>query len=219
MNWHVAALVALFIVACVARAHRDAGRRAWPAWHVALTGSRQSLLQWMRLNTRIHLQTLDGTIRVAREDHALGHPADALRVIDQADALAARHVRWVRAWLERWSDVAVVLTNLAPTPPLPASPGRLPPLRKLALAQRVSQVVLPTRALRFKATVRIQRLGLKLAAWNSAAATLRARRTSQIDTALDDLEATCTDLVALDAHATTTFEQLLRSLPEDKLAH
>lgn len=215
VNWNAAATVAFLTVAFVVRAHRQAGRRAWPAWTAALTGTHQVLTQWLRAGTGAHLHALDGTLRVAREDHGLGRVDEALHVIKQADELAARHVQLLRAWLQRWADIAVALTTLAPAPPLPPQPTCLVPLRRIALAQRVGQVVIPTRALRFEANVRLQRLALKLVGWSAAAATARARQPEQLGHALDDLDATSADLAVLDAQAVTTLEHLLLSLPDD----
>lgn len=215
VNWNAAAAVAFLTVAFVVRAHRHAARRAWPVWTAALTGTHQALAQWLRASTGAHLHALDGTLRVAREDHGLGRVDEALHVIKQADEIAARHVHLLRAWLQRWADIAVALTTLAPAPPLPLASTCLAPVRRIALAQRVGQVVIPTRALRFEANVRLQRLALKLVGWSAAAATARAGQPDQLGNALDDLDATCSDLAALDAQAATTLEHLLLSLPTD----
>lgn len=216
MNWNLVAVVEAAFVVVMLRAHQRALRRAWSARALALSGPRRALVDWLRRNTGAHLRALAGTLGVARADYDGGDTGEAIRVMDLADALVVRHVRWLRAWLERWADLMRALRLRPPTPPAPATPVRLAPLRRLAFVQRLG-ALLPTRALRFRVNVELQRLGLKWLSWNSAAATLRARRRGEIAEALDDLELTRADLVVLDGQALATLEGLLSVLPPDRL--
>ena len=215
LDWLWAAMLATLVVVSVFLDHAEAERRSWPAWALALGGPRQALHDWLRVNTGVHLGTLEGILRVARDDHACGRDADALDVIAEAHTVAVRHVRLLRAWLQRWTDVVRALSALAPAPPLPQGPSRLPPIRHLARLQRLGDTLLPTRALRFRARVHIQRTALKWVGRSSAVASRRARHPGQLGQALDQLDAARHDLATLDAQTLSTFEHVLMSLPEN----
>lgn len=215
LDWSWAALLAALVALSVFVDHAQAERRAWPAWALTLGGPRQALLDWLRVNTGVHLDTLEGVLRVARDDHAQGRTGDALDVLGEAHAIAVRHVRLLRGWLQRWADVVRALSALAPAPPLPDDPSRLPPIRHLARLQRLGDTLLPTRTLRFRARVQIQRTALKWVGRQSAIASRRARHPGQLGQALDQFDAAHHDLVTLDSHALSTFEHVLLSLPED----
>lgn len=215
LDYGVATVVAALAVGYVLYAFWQASGRAWPVWTLRLSSTRRAFVEWLRLNTTLHLETLAGALRVARDEHGAGREDKALRVIGEVDVILALHVRLLRAWLQHWSDLAGML-GVVPEPGAAQWPhqARGLPLRRLRLAGHVGELLLPTRSARFRLGVRIQRLALQCMGWRSGAARLRAQQLGKIGPALDELEATHAALVALDAQALTTLEHVLHALPQ-----
>jgi hypothetical protein len=215
VNWLLSASVALLALAVVIHAHVQVEARAWSAWTLALTDARQALLRWLRTIMDAHTETIAGTLHVARADHGEGEHASAQSLIASAQRLITHHALMLRTWLQRWSDTAAVLMTLPPSPVLPPGPTKIRALRELSRVQRLGDVVLPTRALRFRTGVRLRVTALKWLDWTAHAASLRARQPGQVEPALDLMDAACADLAALDRQTVATLEHLLRALPPD----
>lgn len=216
IDWLVAGVLALVGLALLVLAKRRTQPRAWADWAVVSGGLRQALVEWLRVHTSVHLRALSRALRFARDEHERrgGRPAEVRRGLNEADELAGRHVHFGLSRLERWRGVARALSTLRPLPPLPAGALHAPPLRRLALAQRLAAGLLPDGS-RFLFGLRVQGLALHVAGWTFDAARRRAAREDGLARALAQMEAGRDDLGALDAQALRIFECLLASLPED----
>lgn len=217
LNWLLAAIPALLGVLFLVMAKRRSERVAWRAWRAVVGDDDRAIVDWLQMQTDVHLRALAGALRVARDDHEHGHYEDVRHVLQEVDAHAERHIQQGLGRLSRWEDLARPLAALRPLPSLPTRDLSLRPLRRLARLQGLAGVLMTDTA-RFLLGLRTQRAALHIIGWAFAAALRRAEQDVQLTRALDEMSTGHDDLAVLDAQAVLTLTCLLASLRDEPTA-
>lgn len=214
MTWPIAGAIALLSLVAALVWQRKVDRSAWPAWGLTFDSARRELVAWLRRDLARHLGTLDGALRVAREERARGELAEAAHVLSAAGTTVDVHVNVLHAWLKRCAEVARRLAAIKPVPALHARRMHLGPLRALALGQRLGDAVLVSSGERFRWGTNVLRAALHLVGWAFGASALRAQapQHEQVARAFDETARARADLGTLNDHVVSTLEHLCVSL-------